>query len=123
MRQIGPKNILGGDPTDKRNPKPGYGKVFPRVVAYWKANNSLLLTIFEYHDVRKHRSAFVTGGDTGTLYVKADPKEPSAGASSAVHTVQSIAQSFQKFMDELLVIALEEACAAFGYEATKKPPL
>lgn len=122
LRQINPKNILGGDPTDSRNPKPGYQKFFPRVVAHFKASEKLLATIFEYHDVSKHRSAVISGGSAGTIYVRDDPKNPDSLMSSASHTVESLAQGFQEFMDELLPIALEEASGAFGYTCTKRVP-
>jgi hypothetical protein len=91
LRQIGPTNILGGDPNDKRNPKPGYQKVFPRVVSHWKTHSNLLTTIFEYHDVSKHRSAVATGGGEGILHVRADPKQPGSLQSRSLHTVESLA--------------------------------
>jgi hypothetical protein len=110
LRQVSPKNILGGDSTDKRNPKPGYQKMFPRVAALWKTNEALISTIFEYHDVSKHRSSFTVG-----CHIRHDPKQPDSLMSSTVHTVESIAHAFQKFMDDLLPMALQEAAAAFGY--------
>ena len=119
LRQIGPQNILGGAPNDKRNPKPGYQKVFPRLLNHWLAHGSLLANIIEYHDVSKHRSAVATGGGNGVLHVRADPKQPGSLFSSTLHTVESLAHEFQKFMDELLPIALEECVAAFGFTVTK----
>ena len=113
-------NILGGDPADKQNPRPGYQPFFPRVVAHWKAHENLLSRICEWHDVSKHRSAIVQGGDLHGIRVKDDPKNPLVLGSSPAHTVESIAHEFQKFFNELLPIALEEMAAAFGYVVTKK---
>jgi hypothetical protein len=121
LRQIGPRNILGGDPTDKHNPKPGYQKFFPRVVACWKTHQPLLSKIFEYHDASKHRSAVATGGSGGTVSLRDDPKQPGSAMSSTIHTVESLAHEFQEFMDELLPIALEEAAVAFSRSVMKKP--
>ena len=119
LRKIRPRDILGGG----RNPTPRYEAVFPRTVAHWKANETLLSAIFEYHHVSKHRAAVVTGGDGEGLRVKDNPKQHGAGMSSAVHTVESMAHSFQKFIDEVLVIAVEEATAAFGYAAIQRTPI
>jgi hypothetical protein len=118
--QIGPKNILGRDPTDKRNPKPGYLKVFPRVVACWQKHQTLLSAIFEYHDVSKHRSAVATGGNVGVLHLRGDPKQPGSMMSSTVYTLETLSHDFQKFIDELLPIALDETAQAFGYTTMKK---
>lgn len=120
LRQIGPKNILGGDVTDKRNPKAGYAKLFPRVVHHFTTQKAFLSAVFEYHDVSKHRSSVATGGGIGTLHVSDSPKQPGARMSSAVHTLESLAHDFQRFVDELLPIALEETAAAFGCSVTKR---
>jgi hypothetical protein len=120
LRQISPKNILGGGPSDKQNPRPGYQRHFPRLVAHFKANEPLLARVFEYHDVSKHRAAVSTGGTPGTLQIRDTPKLPGIGVSSVVHTVESLAHEFQKFLDDTLPIAIEETAAAFGYTVTKR---
>lgn len=106
LRQVSPTNILGGDPTDKRNPRPGYQQLFPRVVALWKKNEHLLSTIFEYHDVTKHRSAVAQGGRLGELRIRDNPKQPGSLMSSTSYTLESLAYEYQQFVDELLPIAL-----------------
>lgn len=118
VRQIGPANILGGL-NNKLNPRPGYKQYFPQVEKLWTKKRSLLSTIFEYHDVTKHRSAVVTGGNLGELSIIDDPKQPGSLMSNP-RTLQSITHEYQKFMDELLPIALEESAATFGYSVTKK---
>lgn len=120
LRQVSPKNILGGGSSDNQNPRPGYQRHFPRTVAHFKANETLLARIFEYHDVSKHRSAISTGGGVGTLHLRNNPKLPGGGMSSVVHTLESLAHEFQNFLDVALVIAIEETAAAFGYTVTKR---
>ena len=120
LRQISPKNILGGSSSDKQNPRPGYQRHFPRLVAHFKANEALLARIFEYHDVSKHRSAISAGGGVGTLHIRDNPKLPGAEMSSVVHTVESVAHEFQEFLDIALPIAIEEMAAAFSHSVTKR---
>lgn len=120
LKTIRPQNILGGDPKDKWNPRPGYQMYFPQLVALWKKNESLIKTIFEYHDVSKHRTAVSTGGNFGTLRMIDDPKQSGVLKSSTSLTLQSLAIEYQKFMDALLPIALEEGGSAFGFTVTKK---
>ena len=122
LKRIGPKNILGGDQSDKLNPRPGYHNHFRRMVALWKQSDSLLSTIFEYHDVAKHRSAVVQGGRLGEVRIRDNPKQPGILMSSTLHTLQSLTREYQKFVDELLPIALEESAIAFGYTLVKKSP-
>ena len=81
---------------------------------------SFLSKVFEYHDVSKHRSSIATGGNIGTLHLTDEPKQPGASMSSKIHTLESLAHDFQKFIDELLPIALEETAVAFGMTVTKK---
>jgi hypothetical protein len=120
IKQISPKNILGGGPSDKRNPRPGYQLLFPRVVTLWKSSEPLLSAIFEYHDVTKHRQAVVQGGRLGESSIRGDPKQPGSLMSSTSHTLESLAHEYQRLVDELLPIALEEGAAAFGYTTVKK---
>lgn len=119
LKKIGPKNILGGDEKGRFNPRPGYQLYFPQVVNLWKENKDLISTIFEYHDVTKHRSAVVQGGRLGELAIKDNPKQPASATSSASYTLQSLAKNYQEFMDDLLPIALEESAAIFGYTMKK----
>jgi hypothetical protein len=120
LKRIKPQNILGGDASDKHNPRPGYLRYFPRVVDLWKKNASLLARLFEYHEVTKHRSAVAQGGRLGELRIREKPKQPGRLASSTAYTLQSITHEYQQFMDELLPIALEECAAVFGYTTIKK---
>ncbi|GEM_PF-6300297 len=120
LRQISPQNILGGGSSDRQNPRAGYQKHFPRVVAHFKANETLLARLFEYHDVSKHRSAISAGGSAGVLHIRDNPKFPGNGMSSVVHTVESLAHEFQTFLDAALPIATEEAAAVFGYTVVKR---
>jgi hypothetical protein len=120
LRQISPKNILGGGLTDKQNPRPGYQRYFPRLTQHVKANEALLASIFEHHDVSKHRSGIVTGGNIGITYIRDNPKLPGSGASSTTETLESLAHEFQKFLDAALPIAIEEAGLAFGHTYTKR---
>jgi hypothetical protein len=41
---------------------------------------------------------------------------------SSSHTPESLTHEYQRFVDELLPLALEEAGAAFGYSVTNKQP-
>lgn len=120
LKRIRPENILGGNPNDTWNPRPGYKIYFPQVVDQWKKNEHLISTIFEYHDVSKHRSAVATGGNFSELFMVQNPKLPGSGTSNSSLTLQSLASEYQKFMDELLPVALKDAGSAFGYTVTKK---
>src|SRR5262249_519967 len=102
------------------NPRPGYHKHFPRIVALWGKNKSLISTIFEYHDVSKHRLAVAQGGRLGELYITDNPKQPGSLMSSTSYTIQSLSHIYQEFIDELLQVAIEEAAAAFGYTIIKR---
>lgn len=63
LRRVSPYDILGR--IEANNPKPplgGYESIFPSVQKYWKSKYSLISTIFEQHDVSKHRETIFTGG-------------------------------------------------------------
>jgi len=63
IRKISPYDILGR--VDANPPIPalgGYSMLFPSVQNYWRNNAKLLSTIFEQHDVSKHRGAIYVGG-------------------------------------------------------------
>ncbi|MDH4234073.1 MAG: hypothetical protein OEV15_02915 [Gallionella sp.] len=69
IRKISPYDILGK--ADANPPIPalgGYSMLFPSVQNYWTKNAKLLSTIFEQHDVSKHRGAIYIGG-----MARADP--------------------------------------------------
>jgi hypothetical protein len=58
LRQINPDDVLGV----KRSPLAGYAKYFPTLQTGWQSDTELFVTIFENHDVTKHRQqAGVTG--------------------------------------------------------------
>lgn len=113
LRQISPSDVMGGKVS-------GYRIHFPRTVSFWENNRGLLEAIVEYHDVSKHRSGIVTGGSSNTLYIRETPKLPGSAMSTLQLTVQSLAQDFQKFIDEALLIAMEECTAAFGHPVQRK---
>lgn len=120
LRQIGPKNILGGGSADKLNPRIGYARHFPNVTALWTQNKRLLSRLFEYHDVSKHRSAVAQGGNVGELRIRESPKDPNNHMSSVVHTMQTLSVEYQAFMANTLVAALEDIAAAFGFTVTRR---
>jgi hypothetical protein len=70
LRRIGPNNILGGGPNDRRNPVPGYQILFPKSSRFWDSNRDLLHLIMEHHDVNKHRKSSANSWDYRT-----DPPE------------------------------------------------
>lgn len=63
LRRVSPYDILGrAQTTPPQPPLSGYESIFPSVQNYWKSKFSLLSTIFEQHDVSKHRETIFTGG-------------------------------------------------------------
>ena len=63
LKRISPYDIIGR--TNAISPKPPldeYDKYFPKVKQYWENNIELLNTIFEQHDVSKHRETIFSGG-------------------------------------------------------------
>jgi len=63
LAKISPRDVLGipeGDPP--RAPLPGYTNLFPSTQTHWLANRDLIQTIFELHDVSKHRQTIYAGG-------------------------------------------------------------
>ncbi|MCP5007209.1 MAG: hypothetical protein GY941_25195 [Planctomycetes bacterium] len=69
LRRVSPYDILGR--IENHSPQPplsGYKSIFPSVQNFWKSNYRLLSTIFELHDVSKHRETIFTGG-----MVRGDP--------------------------------------------------
>ena len=63
LRQIKPEDILGS-PHNKppHVPQKGFCFIFPQLQEFWRQHIALLSTIFEQHDVSKHRQRVYTGG-------------------------------------------------------------
>jgi hypothetical protein len=62
LKKISPQNILGKPSQKWWYGLKGYDTYFPSLKSYWHQNRDLILTIFEQHDVSKHRQAIFTGG-------------------------------------------------------------
>jgi hypothetical protein len=63
LRRVSPYDVLGRvDTNPSQPPLRGYESIFPSVQNYWKSKHSLLSTIFEQHDVSKHRETIFIGG-------------------------------------------------------------
>ena len=56
LRKVTPANVIGPQPLS------GYDAVFPSFKAHWQANQDLINTITEQHDVSKHRRVAFRGG-------------------------------------------------------------
>ena len=54
LRQIAPQDLLG-NPLKGLKPLSGYIDLYPKTVALWASQRSLLDVTFEQHDVSKHR--------------------------------------------------------------------
>lgn len=62
LASISPYNILGKPPNYTSGMVQGYDNYFPSLKSYWHQNRDLIHTIFEHHDVSKHRSVVFKGG-------------------------------------------------------------
>lgn len=63
LKKISPYDILGRkNTTPSTDGLPEYSTYFPGVKQYWDSKIDLLDTIFEQHDVSKHRETIFTGG-------------------------------------------------------------
>jgi len=63
LERISRYDITGRKETNSsKRPLAGYEKVFPSVQKYWKDHYKMLCTIFEQHDVSKHRETIFCGG-------------------------------------------------------------
>lgn len=62
LRRIGPDDILGS----KRKPVAGYARYFSSLQTYWQSKAELLQSIFENHDVTKHRQQAAVSGKCRT---------------------------------------------------------
>lgn len=115
LRRIGPGDVWGA------NARPGFGARFPKVTAAWGGNAALIECIVEYHDVSKHRSAVVQGGDPSGLSIREDPKQPGSMMSSTAHTVESLAMEYRQLIEDILGAAVVDGAALFGYAVEKLP--
>lgn len=62
LASISPYNILGKPPNYTSGMVQGYDNYFPSLKSCWHQNRDLIHTIFEHHDVSKHRSVVFSGG-------------------------------------------------------------
>lgn len=62
LASISPYNILGKPPTYTSGMVQGYDEYFLSLKSCWHQNRDLIHTIFEQHDVSKHRSVAFSGG-------------------------------------------------------------
>ena len=62
LSKISPYNILGKPPDYATGFIQGYDSYFPSLKSCWHQNRELICTIFEQHDVSKHRSVIFSGG-------------------------------------------------------------
>lgn len=63
LKRVSPYNVLGRAKTNPPEPPlSGYVSIFPSVQNYWKSERNLLSTIFDQHDVSKHRETIFVGG-------------------------------------------------------------
>lgn len=114
LKQVKPDNIVSRMPQDKKNPRSGYAKFFPRVVACWNANRSLIDRIMEYHDVSKHRSCIISSSTPGQHSLPDRPKEPGSLFRVPVQTVEETVTEFHRFAEKLLIEVVEELSSVFG---------
>ena len=119
LRQICPNNVASKNAQDKTNPRPGYAKYFPRVVACWSAHSELIGEVIIYHDVSKHRSCIVHTSSRGSHSLPNDPKSPGAIFRAATRTIEDVAQDFHRFCESLLIETVEEISTVFGIAVTR----
>jgi len=62
LREIGPKNILGGRRDSSKGIISGYNKYFPSLKNHFEENRELIFAIQNQHDISKHRSIIFPGG-------------------------------------------------------------
>jgi hypothetical protein len=93
LQRINPDDVLGA----KRAPLAGYAKYFPTLQAAWQSEANLFATIFENHDVTKHRQqAGVTGAGRsdppiGFYASMGIPEDPiSQGLYGPFHPMQEV---------------------------------
>lgn len=114
LKQVKPQNVDSRNSNDRTNPRPGYARFFPRIVAHWSANYALIASIMEYHDVSKHRSCIVSTSSPGCHSLSDQPKQPGSLFRSGSHTVERIVAEFHNFSEKLLIEVVEELTSVFG---------
>lgn len=63
LRRVSPYDLIGRDGGNATSqPLFGYAGVFPSLQEHWMNNSGMLSTIFEQHDVSKHRETIFSGG-------------------------------------------------------------
>lgn len=63
LRRIRPSDISGEpDRSPPLEPLSGYTRYFPWTQSLWSESRQLMKTIFDHHDVSKHRETIFTGG-------------------------------------------------------------
>ena len=63
LKKISPYDIVGRTNTSPpKSALPEYDQYFPKVKEYWESKIDFLNSIFEYHDVSKHRETIFSGG-------------------------------------------------------------
>ena len=63
LKKISPYDIIGRrNTTPPKPPLAEYDIYFPKVKQYWESKIDLLNTVFEQHDVSKHRETIFSGG-------------------------------------------------------------
>lgn len=63
LKKVSPYDIIGrSEISSSQKPLAGYAKIFPSLQDHWLKNKNLLSTIFEQHDVSKHRETIFSGG-------------------------------------------------------------
>jgi len=114
LKKIRPDNIVSNNPSDKRNPLPGYAAVFPRIAAHWTKNQPLIAEIMEYHDVSKHRSCIVFAASPEHHGLPNQPKLSGSLHRTATRTVEEVAKEFHTFCESLMIETVEEFSSVFG---------
>ena len=114
LKQIRPDNIVCCNPSDKKNPLPGYSNIFPRIVAHWSNHQALISEIMTFHDVSKHRSCIVHTSSPGQHGLPDQPKLPNKLNRVSIRTVESIVKEFHAFCESLLIETVEELSFVFG---------
>jgi hypothetical protein len=92
LKKINPFNIIGKDNVP---PLSGYLKYFPRLQAFWQINQRLLSTIFDLHDVSKHRKTIFQGGMSRL--------DPPSGFYESIGITDRIEKSFFWPMAEIIL--------------------
>jgi hypothetical protein len=102
LKKISPNDILGRPYYNPPRPDlPEYDVYFPKVRAYWESKKELINTVFEQHDVSKHRETIFVGGKC-----RIDPPEgfyESLGIDPDDSTQKSIKSIFSPMKEIILM--------------------